>query len=303
MGSADNLAEPAAAGVATEPLRLRQLLREGTDALRAHETNAALAAEVLLAHLLNRPRAALITHAELPIEAETAALYCTLVGRRVAGEPIAYLTGEREFWSLPLSVTPAVLIPRPETELLVERALALLPAASASAGIVRVADLGTGSGAVALALASERPGWLVTATDQSEAALEVARANAARLHLRQIEFLAGDWFAPLSGRRFEAIVSNPPYVALGDAALAALRYEPARALSPGPSGLEALRQLIAEAPAHFERGGWLVLEHGADQAGAVAAALVAAGYARVRCYRDLAGRDRVTEGQWSGVYP
>ncbi len=302
MGSADNLAEPAAAGVAAEPPRLRQLLREGTDALRAHETNSPLAAEVLLAHVLDLPRAALITRGELPIEAEAAARYRTLVGRRVAGEPIAYLTGQREFWSLPLEVTPAVLIPRPETELLVERALALLPAA-AVAGVVRVADLGTGSGAVALALASERPGWQLTATDQSAAALEVARANAVRLHLPQIEFLAGDWFAPLTGRRFEAIVSNPPYVAHGDAALAALRYEPASALSPGPNGLEALQQLIRQAPAHLERGGWLALEHGADQAAAVSAALVAAGYARVRCHRDLAGRNRVTEGRWLGVYP
>jgi release factor glutamine methyltransferase len=286
MGTADNLA---------------QLLADGIDALRSHESNAPLAAEVLLAHVLNRPRAALIAHGELPIEPAAAARYRALVARRAAGEPIAYLTGQREFWSLPIDVTPAVLIPRPETELVVERALALLPAPEAAGDNVRVADLGTGSGAIALALASERPGWLLTATDQSEAALTVARGNAARLNLRQIEFLAGDWFGPLTGRRFEAIVSNPPYVALGDVALAALRYEPAGALSPGPTGLESLRHLIAEAAAHLERGGWLLLEHGADQADAVAAALVAAGYARVRCHRDLAGRDRVTEGRWLGV--
>jgi release factor glutamine methyltransferase len=293
MGTADNLAEP---------VRLRQLLMRGIEALRPHETNAPLAAEVLLAHVLNRPRAALITQGELPIEPAVATRYRVLVDRRVAGEPIAYLTGQREFWSLPLHVTPAVLIPRPETELLVERALALLPDTQAH-GELRVADLGTGSGAVALALASERPAWRLTATDQSEAALTVARGNAARLQLGAIEFLAGDWFAPLAGRRFEAILSNPPYIALGDAALAALRHEPAAALSPGPSGLEALRQLIAQAPAHLEREGWLLLEHGADQADAVAAALVAAGYARVRCHRDLAGRDRVTEGRWLGVHP
>jgi release factor glutamine methyltransferase len=303
MGTADNLAEPAAAGVAAEPVRLHRLLAGGIDALRSHETNASLAAEVLLAHVLNRPRAALITHGELPIEPAAAALYRALVARRVAGEPIAYLTGQREFWSLPLTVTPAVLIPRPETELVVERALALLPGTEAPAGDVRVVDLGTGSGAIALALASERPGWLLTATDQSQAALTVARGNAARLSLGPIEFLAGDWFAPLNGRRFEAIVSNPPYVAFGDVALAALRHEPAGALSPGPSGLEALRHLIAQAPAHLERNGWLLLEHGADQADVVAAALVAAGYARVRCHRDLAGRDRVTEGRWLGVHP
>jgi release factor glutamine methyltransferase len=303
MGTADNLAEPTAAGLAAGPGRLRQLLGEGIDALHPHETNATLAAEVLLAHVLNRPRAALITHGELPIEPAAATLYRALLARRVAGEPMAYLTGLREFWSLPLNVTPAVLVPRPETELVVERALALLPGTQAAAGDVRVADLGTGSGAIALALASERPRWALTATDQSEAALAVARNNAARLNLGTIEFLAGSWFTPLGGRRFEAIVSNPPYVAAGDPALAALRYEPAGALSPGPSGLEALRQIIAEAPVHLERNGWLLLEHGADQADVVAAALVAAGYARVGCHRDLAGRDRVTEGRWLGVHP
>lgn len=301
MGTADNLAEPAAAGAAV-PVRLQQLLSEGTDALHAHETDAPLAARVLLAHVLDRPRAVLVTHGELPIEPSTAARYRALVARRATGEPIAYLTGQREFWSLPLTVTPAVLIPRPETELLVERALALLPATQA-AGEVRVADLGTGSGAIALALAAERPRWRLTATDQSEAALEVARHNAARLNPGRIEFLAGSWFCPLQHRRFEAIVSNPPYVAAGDAALAALRHEPRGALSPGASGLEALRYLVAGAAPHLERNGWLLLEHGADQADAVAAALVAAGYARVRCYRDLAGRDRVTEGRWLGVDP
>jgi release factor glutamine methyltransferase len=303
MGTADNLAEPAAAGPAAGAVRLRQLLSEGIDALHSHETNPPLAAGVLLAHVLNRPRAVLITHGELPIEPAAAARYRALVARRVAGEPIAYLTGRREFWSLPLEVTPAVLIPRPETELVVERALALLPATQVAVADVRVADLGTGSGAIALALASERPRWVLTATDQSEAALAVARSNAARLNLGHIEFLAGDWFAALTGRRFEAIVSNPPYVAEGDPALAALRHEPAGALRAGPSGLEALRHLIAGASVHLERNGWLLLEHGADQADPVAAALVAAGYARVRCHCDLAGRDRVTEGRWLGVDP
>ena len=303
MGTADNLAEPAAAGAAAEPVRLHQLLSEGIDALRSHETDAPLAAGVLLAHVLDRPRAVLITHGELPIEPAAAARYRALLARRASGEPIAYLTGQREFWSLPLTVTPAVLVPRPETELVVERALALLPATQAAAGAVRVADLGTGSGAIALALAAERPRWLLTATDQSEAALAVARHNAACLKSGNIEFLAGSWFRPLQGRRFEAILSNPPYVAAGDPVLAALRHEPPSALSPGPSGLEALQCLIAGAAVHLERNGWLLLEHGADQADAVAAALVAAGYARVRCYRDLAGRDRVTEGQWLGVDP
>jgi release factor glutamine methyltransferase len=272
MKTAHNLTEPAAARVSR------------------------LEAEVLLAYVLHAPRSALFAHPERRLDAASAARYEALLARRAAGEPIAYLTGEREFWSLPLSVNSSVLIPRPETELVVERALALLP--GLPGGEVRVADLGTGSGAIALALASARPGWKLLATDASAPALQVARANAERLRLTGIEFMHGDWFTPLAGRRFHAIVSNPPYVAGGDPALQALRYEPATALSPGPTGLEALRQLIAHAPAHLEPLAWLVLEHGADQAAAVAAALVATGYARVGCHRDLAGHERVTEAQW-----
>jgi release factor glutamine methyltransferase len=283
METADNLTEPQTS--------VQRLLNEAN--------LARLDAEVLLAHVLRRPRSSLIAHAEQCIERQAAARYRTLVTRRAAGEPLAYLVGEREFWSLPLIVSEAVLIPRPESELVVERALALLPEVRThAAGMRRVADLGTGCGAIALALASARSDWKLLATDLSASALQVARENARRLQLTQIEFVEGDWFAPLAARRFDAIVSNPPYVAAGDASLQALRYEPAAALSPGPSGMEALRHLIAQAPNHLAAGAWLVLEHGADQALEVAAALVAAGYARVRCHRDLAGRDRVTEAQW-----
>jgi release factor glutamine methyltransferase len=290
MKTADNLTEQPEA-------RLAQLL--------SHISVARLEAEVLLAHVLQVPRSALSAHPEQRIDAATAARYQALLGRRAAGEPVAYILGEREFWSLPLTVSPAVLIPRPETELVVERTLALLEPAhgvsaahGAHAAHRRVADLGTGSGAVALALASERPGWQVLATDLSAAALRVARGNAERLGLQRVEFIAGDWLAPLAGRRFHAIVSNPPYVAADDAAMTTLRHEPAAALTPGPTGLEALRHLIASAAAHLEPHAWLVLEHGAQQAAPVAAALVAAGYARVRCHRDLAGHERVTEAQW-----
>jgi release factor glutamine methyltransferase len=296
-----HLTEPRAAqpaGTDGAPLSVRELLEQGAQALHAQEANASLAAAVLLAHTLQRPRSSLLAHPERLVGIETVAHFRGLIARRAAGEPLAYLTGEREFWSLPLQVTPDVLVPRPETELLVERALALLPARTAGAEAIRVVDLGTGSGAIVLALAAERPQWTLTATDRSLAALTVARANAQRLGLGGIEFRGGSWFEPLEGRRFEAIIANPPYIAADDAALAALRHEPAEALTPGPGGLEALRQLIAQAPAHLERGGWLLLEHGADQAAAVAAALVAAGYARVGCHRDLAGRDRVTEAQW-----
>jgi release factor glutamine methyltransferase len=277
---------------------VQRLLAEGSALLGAVPLYARLDAEVLLAHVLGRPRSALITHAEQWVDATAVARYRMLLARRAGGEPIAYLIGEREFWSLTLAVSPAVLIPRPESEQVVERTLALLPERPRADDEIRVADLGTGSGAIALALSCERPLWKLTATDRSAAALQVARGNAARARLDRIEFLEGDWFAPLGARRFHAIVSNPPYVAAGHAAMRALRFEPAAALTPGPSGLEALHHLIALAPGHLEAGGALVLEHGADQAVEVAAALVAAGYARVRCHRDLAGHDRVTEAQW-----
>jgi release factor glutamine methyltransferase len=281
--TADNLTEP----------------QNSVQRLLAQANVARLDAEVLLARVLEQPRSALIAHAEQRVAPQTAARYRALVSRRAAGEPLAYLVGEREFWSLPLLVSEAVLIPRPETELLVECALALLPKARAhDGGGPRVADLGTGCGAIALALASVRQHWRLLASDNSASALQVARENARRLRLTRIEFVEGDWFAPLAARRFEAILSNPPYVAAADASLPALRYEPLAALSPGASGMEALRQLIAGAPKHLAAGAWLVLEHGADQAQQVAAALVAAGYARVRCHRDLAGRERVTEAQW-----
>ena len=272
---------------------VRALLEHGWAQLAASSESARLDAELLLAHALRRPRSYLLAHDESRIDEATRARYQSLLARCAQGEPLAYLTGVREFWSLPLVVTPDVLIPRPETELAVERCLALRGATPAT-----VADLGTGSGAIALALAVERPQWRIVATDRAASALQVARANAQRLGARNVEFLEGDWFAPLSGRQFDLIVSNPPYVAAADPALDALHYEPAAALSPGASGLEALRRIVLEAPAHLLQGGWLVLEHGAGQAADVARSLVGAGYARVRCHPDLAGRDRVTEAQW-----
>jgi len=291
MESADNLTEPLAPP-------LSRLLAHGIAALKPLHASARLDAEVLLAHVLGQPRSALISHAERLIEPPAAASYRALLARRAEGEPLAYLVGAREFWSLSVAVSTATLIPRPETELVVERALALLPGIPEDAAEVSVADLGTGSGAIALSLAYARPGWKLVASDNCEAALQVARANALRHGAHRIEFIQGDWFAPLTGRRFHAILSNPPYVAAGDPALHALRHEPIAALSPGPTGMEALRHLVALAPAYLAPGAWLVLEHGADQAREVAAALVATGYARVRCHRDLAGRDRVSEAQW-----
>jgi release factor glutamine methyltransferase len=279
----------------TPPRALQTWLERGHRQLQAAgRASARLEAELLLALVLGKPRSHLLAHAEEPLAPEAAARYDGLLSRAAGGEPLAYLTGQREFWSLTLTVSPAVLIPRPETELAVERCLALLADAGPA---TRVCDLGTGAGSIALALAAERPLWRMTATDVSAVALEVARANARRLGFAQVEFLVGDWLAPLAGRHFELIVSNPPYVGMHDPSLEALRHEPRTALTPGVTGLEALHRLIRAAGAHLAAGGWLVLEHGADQREAVATALVEAGYARVRCHRDLAGHDRISEGQ------
>jgi release factor glutamine methyltransferase len=272
----------------------RQRLQPATRDAGAAAATAELDAEVLLAHALDSSRARLRSHPEAAVTAAGAQRYLDLIGRRAAGEPLAYLTGRREFWSLELAVTPAVLIPRPETELLVERALAL-----GSADELRAADLGTGSGAVALALASERPRWRIVATDLSAPALAVARVNAAALGLTQVEFLEGSWFEPLGRERFELLVSNPPYVAADDPALAdpALGFEPRLALTPGVDGLAHLRTLARGATAHLVPGGWLLLEHGATQGAALRHELVLAGFAHVRSQRDLAGHERMTEGQ------
>lgn len=274
------------------------VLATGAQRLRAaadsSATSPALDAEVLLAHALAVPRARLRSHPEAPADPRRIPHYLELIERRAAGEPLAYLTGWREFWSLTLAVTPAVLVPRPETELLVERALALLASAEG-----RVADLGTGSGAVALALATERPRWQITATDLSGEALAVARANAVRLAVTTVEFLEGSWFGPLAGAAFDLIVSNPPYVAADDPALesAALAHEPRLALTPGADALLCLRTIVRGAPRHLAAGGWLLLEHGALQGPAVRHELVLAGFRYVRSHRDLGGHERATEGQ------
>lgn len=281
-------------------LTIGELLAEGKrrlagpSAVAGSNATPALDAEVLLAHVLSIGTARLRSHPEEPAH-EYAGRYRALIARRAAGEPLAYLTGRREFWSLPLRVSRVVLVPRPETELLIERALALR---AASAG--RVVDLGTGSGAIALALAHERPHWRVTATDISSEALALARANAAQLRLTGIDFRQGSWFAPLAGARFDLIVSNPPYIGADDPALAdpALAHEPRLALTPGADALRCLREIARDAPQHLEAGGWLLLEHGADQGAAVRHELVLAGCRYVRSHRDLAGYERITEGQY-----
>jgi release factor glutamine methyltransferase len=277
-----------------------ELLAAGSQRLRepaGREISATptLDAELLLAHALAVGRARLRSHGEQVPAADAAVRFLSLIDRRAAGEPVAYILGRKDFWTLELAVSPAVLVPRPETELLVERALTLHPGDAA-----RIADLGTGSGAIALALASARPRWQVIATDISAAALAVARANAAALGLERVQMIQGDWLSCLPGRTFHLLLSNPPYVAAEDPALRApeLMREPRLALVAAEDGLAALRAIIGAAPPHLEPGGWLLLEHGATQAAAVAGALVARGFAQVRSHRDLAGRERMTEGQW-----
>jgi release factor glutamine methyltransferase len=253
----------------------------------------ALDAELLLAQALGATRAAAAAHPERELTDAQCAAIEALAGRRLRGEPVAYLTGRKEFWSLELEVTPDVLVPRPETELAVELALV------AVAGSPRPAllDLGTGSGAIALALARERPDAAVTATDVSAAALGVAAANAARLGIGNVRFVRGAWFAPVAGARFDLVASNPPYLAARDPALAALGCEPRDALVAGPTGLEALERIIAGAPAALRPGGALVVEHGADQGDAVRALMARAGLTGVVTGRDLAGLERVTQGR------
>jgi release factor glutamine methyltransferase len=255
-----------------------------------------LDAQVLLAHALQRDRAWLAAHCKDPLSRDQADVFFALAKRRRDGEPVAYLTGAREFWGLPLEVTRAVLIPRPETETLVEVALERLPDDRA----LRILDLGTGSGAVAVAIARERPLARVVAVDIDEPALAVARSNAQRLHLQNVEFLHSDWFASLPpDARFEAIVSNPPYVASADPHLADgdVRFEPRAALVSGSDGLAALRTIVAGAPSRLVGGGVLAVEHGYDQAERVRRLFEQAGFGDLRCARDLAGIARVASGR------
>lgn len=262
-------------------------------ALTASSPTPRLDAEVLLRHITGSTPTGLIAGADRPLGADDMRRLDELIAHRKRGEPIAYLTGEREFWSLRLKVTPATLIPRPETELLVEKVLARIPPDARW----NIADLGTGSGAIALAIAHERPRCRIHACDQSVAALDVARANATRLNIANIEFFHGDWLAPLARHTFEMIVSNPPYVRADDPNLneGDVRFEPRTALAGGPDGLDAIRSIAKQAFARLMPGGFLILEHGHEQAATVANILTAAGFCDILCHRDFAGHDRVTE--------
>ena len=253
-----------------------------------------LDAQLLLASCAGQSRSWLIAHGEALLTPAQATRFIGWLARRAAGEPLAYLFGEKEFHGLRLQVDPRVLVPRPDTETLVDWALELL--ATRPDGATRVVDLGTGSGAIALALKHAQPGADVTALDASGGALEVARANAAALRL-DVRLVSGNWWSAVQGERFDIAVSNPPYIALHDPHLAALTHEPAIALTAGIDGLDALRHLIDHAAAHLRPGGWLLLEHGHDQGPAVQGLLFQSGFARVETRCDLAGHWRCSGAQ------
>lgn len=271
---------------------LGNLLDQGRDLLTQSSASPRLDAEILLAHVLGVNRAHLYANPDSQLSKVTAENYLDLVRLRSRGHPVAHLTGEREFWSLKLRVTPEVLVPRPETELLVERALDCIPADAEISAL----DLGCGSGAIAIALATERPACRIVATDKSETALKIAAMNADRYCPGRIEFIAGRWFEPLGGRRFDVIASNPPYVATGQPELTdpELAFEPEDALYSGTDGLDDIRRIIAAAPMHLAAGGWLVLEHGFDQSASIGALMQQAGFDSIASYNDLAGLPRVT---------
>ncbi|MEI7465274.1 MAG: peptide chain release factor N(5)-glutamine methyltransferase [Burkholderiales bacterium] len=250
--------------------------------------------QLLLSHHLGQPRSWLLAHDGDTLPDAIATLCLAQLQRRAAGEPLAYLLGEWQFRGLGLQVSPAVLIPRPETELLVDWALECLTCAP----LASVVDLGTGSGAIALALAAAVPGLQVTASDASGEAVAMARSNASRLQL-PVRVAQGDWWEAVAGQRFGLAVSNPPYVAAGDAHLDALRHEPRMALTPGGDSMCALRRIIDGAPAHLLPGAWLLLEHGHDQAEAVRALLAARGFSEAQTRRDLAGLPRCSGGCWT----
>ncbi len=285
----------ARAPMSEAPATIAGVLEAAVEQLSSASSTARLDAELLLAACLGRPRSFLIAHGGEALSPGTCERFSRSVERRTRGEPVAYIVGRREFWSLEIEVNAHVLVPRPETERLVEFALEVLPPREGA----KVLDLGTGSGAVALAIAHERPAARIIATDVSPEAITLACRNAERLELGNVSFLVGDWYEPVGAMHFDLIVSNPPYVAANDAALASaeLRAEPRGALVPGANGLEAIECIVAPVQEHLCPGGWLVIEHGANQATVVAALLSKVGLSNIRTLQDLAGHDRVTAGR------
>ena len=276
-------------GSTNQPSTVDACLRAARERIDASE------ASLLLAHVIGRSRTWLHAHGDGRLEQESVERFAELLQRRCEGEPVAYLTGKRGFWQFDLAVNTDTLIPRPETELLVELALARIPSERAS----DVADLGTGSGAVALSISHERPLANVFACDASKAALDVAESNARTLDLSNVSFHQGDWLQAVGNRQFDLIASNPPYIASGDPHLGQgdLRFEPTAALASGTDGLDAIRRISRDAPSHLRPGGWLLLEHGWKQGAEVRSLLHAAGFSDVTTERDLEDRERVTLGR------
>lgn len=274
-------------------MNIRQLIETASQQLSQLSDSPRLDAEILLAHSLDKSRSWLITWPENTPDETQLALFQQLLQQRLQGQPIAHLTGEREFWSLPLQVTADTLIPRPDTELMVEQILLHYPAQPP----IQLLDLGTGSGAIALALAHERPGWRITASDRSEAALQVAQRNAEQLDL-DIEFIHSDWFSALQGRSFDVIASNPPYIPRDDPHLSQgdVRFEPLSALASGDDGLDDIRHICATAARFLKPGGQLFIEHGYDQKTEIHEIFHKNHYHSIRQHHDLAGNPRLTSG-------
>ena len=280
-----------------EDIRIDHALAQATERLRKVSESPRLDAELLLTQAIDVPRSYLFSHPEDTLDVAAAERFFSAIRRRENGEPIAYIHGEKEFWSLNLMVSPDTLVPRPETEVLVQEALASIPQDRP----VDILDLGTGSGAIALAIASERPEARVVATDLSEAALAIARENARQLEIINVIFEPGDWVEAVRGRSFDVVVSNPPYVCSDDTALASLTFEPLSALAAGEDGLDAIRIIAAKCGDVLRSGGTLVLEHGADQQDEVATILANARWNAIRCVADLAGKPRVTVAKWQST--
>ena len=271
-------------------MRLDAAIADATNRLQDISDSARLDAEILLCQTIDMPRSYLFAHPEDELDELTQQRFETLLQRRLEGEPMAYISGIREFWSRELIVSPATLVPRPETELLVELALREIPRQAEW----QILDLGTGSGAIAIALAAERPLSQITATDISAAALAVAAENVRQNDLANVVCRLGSWSTAVAGRQFNLIVSNPPYVREDDAALQKLRHEPLSALASGQDGLRDIRLLASECIGLLADHGWLMLEHGAEQDKDIARILSSAGWTDIACHNDLAGKPRVT---------
>jgi release factor glutamine methyltransferase len=275
---------------------IKTVLLQATAQLAAESDSARLDAEILLAHVLMKSRTYLYTHPDEQLSKAQWQTFQQFLSKRVQGVPIAYLTGTREFWSLPLKVCEDTLIPRPETELLVELTLTLLKDKFQA----QILDLGTGSGAIALACASERPDWHVLACDCSPGALQTAEENAARLNITNVEFYCSNWFEKIAEtQKFDAIITNPPYIAVDDPHLIRgdVRFEPSLALVAGDNGLAAIKYIIQHSLARLHPGGLLLIEHGFDQKSAVESMLNDYGYSDLQCWQDWQGNDRVSGGK------